>query len=271
MNLYLWNETSQMIRQLPTLIELESKASTTIYEINYTPYADEDGLIKSHSRETKKAVYHLLANNFFDTNDNPKMYLNKQEFLSSRNGGNDKSKLTAVTKSMLEEQLLADDIDTMFMNDLLIFDVKQSTLKKVEKSAANLNFSINIRSLRERFQSEIKYYVGNFIFGLVFSLIFMSFGALIIYWITSSSLKIFQQEIKLLRVVGLSTKKIISNFRYVLATPIVFASCGFVIFAYLTGFGVLLADYLYLILINTSLVLFSNLITKKKIWRMLDA
>jgi len=53
--------------------------------------------------------------------------------------------------------------------------------------------------------------------------------------------------------------------------PIDIFALLFLVFAYSLGFGVLFSDYLYLLLLNASLLLFSRAIIKKKIRGMLNA
>ena len=157
------------------------------------------------------------------------------------------------------------------MNDILVLDIEKSVMNDMEEAAETLDFRIGLNSLSEKFREEFNYYFGNFIFGMVLSLVFMSFGLLIVYWIISSSLKIFQQDIRLQRVMGLTNRKITNNFKLLLMIPIIVSFMVFLVFAYSTGFHVLLIDYLYLLLLNSSLLIFSNLIIKKKMGRMLDA
>ena len=125
----------------------------------------------------------------------------------------DKENLTPVTKEMLDREIRKDFIDATFMNDILILNIEQSVMNDIEEAAETLDFRIGLNSLSEKFREEFNYYFGNFIFGLVLSLVFMSFGLLIVYWIISSSLKIFQQDIRLHRVMGLTNRKITNNFK----------------------------------------------------------
>ena len=175
-----------------------------------------------------------------------------------------------MTKEMLEKEIKAAEINVRALNDILIDDLEQNDLKMLEKEANSFGFSIGIRSLEERFQSEFNYYFSNFLFGLIVSFVLMSFGILLIDWLITSSLKIFQQEINLLRVIGLSSNKIINNFNGLFTLPIVVFAFVFLFFAYSLRFGVILSDYLYLLLLNASLILFSRVVIKKKIRRMLN-
>lgn len=271
MNLFLWNETSQLIRNIPQLVNLKEKSSEDVYEMSYIPNSEENGLMKPYSEKEKNDIYELLENSFFDSQGESHIYLGKQQYINDSDAKNAKSRLVPMTKEMLKEEIKAEDVNAMAMNDSLIFDMNQNELGTIEKEAKNLNFSIGIQSLSERFQSEFNYYFGNFLFGLIVSLVFMSFGLFLIYWLISSSLKIFRQDIQLLRIVGLSNKKIIKNFNILLTLPIDIFALLFLVFAYSLGFGVLFSDYLYLLLLNASLLLFSRAIIKKKIRGMLNA
>lgn len=271
MNLFLWNETTQMIRQMPFLISLKEKSTDNIYELHYQPSADENNVIQPYSKSEQDHILQFLENSFFDSDGKPNLYSGKQSYISDPNAKMDKENLAPVTKEMLDKEIRKDFIDATFMNDILILNIEQSVTNDIEEAAETLDFRIGLNSLSEKFRKEFNYYFGNFIFGLILSLVFMSFGLLIVYWIISSSLKIFQQDIRLHRVMGLTNSKITNNFKRLLMLPVIVSFMVFLVFAYSTGFHVLPADYLYLLLLNSSLLIFSNLIIKKKMRRILDA
>ncbi|HBQ63271.1 MAG TPA: hypothetical protein DD651_07480 [Trichococcus sp.] len=228
-------------------------------------------MIQTYSKSEQDRILQFLENSFFDSDGQSNLYSGKQSYLSDPNARMDKENLTPVTKEMLDSEIRKDFIDATFMNDILVLDIEKSVMNDMEEAAETLDFRIGLNSLSEKFREEFNYYFGNFIFGLVLSLVFMSFGLLIVYWIISSSLKIFQQDIRLHRVMGLTNRKITNNFKLLLMIPVIVSFMVFLVFAYSTGFHVLLIDYLYLLLLNSSLLIFSNLIIKKKMGRMLDA
>lgn len=271
MNLFLWNETTQLIRQMPLLVSLKEKSADDVYELHFQPSADEHNVIQPYSQSEQDRILQFLENSFFDSDGKPNLYSGKQSYLSDSSAKMDKENLTPVTKEMLNSEIRKDFIDATFMNDILILNIEQSVTNDIEKSAETLDFRIGLNSLNEKFREEFNYYFGNFIFGLALSLVFMSFGLLIVYWIISSSLKIFQQDIRLHRVMGLTNRKITNNFKLLLMLPVIVSFMVFLAFAYSTGFHVLPVDYLYLLLLNASLLIVSNLIIKKKMGRILDA
>ena len=271
MNLFLWNETTQMIRQIPLLISLKENSTDDVYELNYQPSADENNVIQPYSQSEQDRILQFLENSFFDSDGKSNLYSGKQSYLSDSSAKMDKENLTPVTKEMLNSEIRKDFIDATFMNDILILNIEQSVMNDMEEAAETLDLRIGLNSLSEKFREEFNYYFGNFIFGLVLSLVFMSFGLFIVYWIISSSLKIFQQDIRLHRVMGLTNRKITNNFKLLLMLPVTVSFMVFLVFAYSTGFHILPVDYLYLLLLNSSLLIFSNLIIKKKMGRILDA
>ena len=271
MNLFLWNETTQLIRQIPILVSLKENSNDDVYELHYQPSADENNVIQKKKKSEQDRILQFLENSFFDSDGQSNLYSGKQSYLSDPNARMDKENLTPVTKEMLDSEIRKDFIDATFMNDILVLDIEKSVMNDMEEAAETLDFRIGLNSLSEKFREEFNYYFGNFIFGMVLSLVFMSFGLLIVYWIISSSLKIFQQDIRLHRVMGLTNRKITNNFKLLLMIPVIVSFMVFLVFAYSTGFHVLLIDYLYLLLLNSSLLIFSNLIIKKKMGRMLDA
>ena len=186
MNLFLWNETTQMIRQIPLLISLKENSTDDVYELNYQPSADENNVIQPYSQSEQDRILHFLENSFFDSDGKSNLYSGKQSYLSDSTAKMDKENLTPVTKEMLNSEIQKDFIDATFMNDILILDIAQSDINEMEETAETLGFRMSLHSLSEKFREEFNYYFGNFIFGLVLSLVFMSFGVFIVYWIISS-------------------------------------------------------------------------------------
>ena len=82
MNLFLWNETSQLIRNIPQLVSLKEKSSEAIYELNYIPNSEGHRLMKSYSEEEKQAIYELLESRFFDSQGKSHIYLGKQQYIN---------------------------------------------------------------------------------------------------------------------------------------------------------------------------------------------
>lgn len=65
MNIYLWNETSRLIQELPNLLALKANISDDIYEIQSIPFADETGLGRSYSGEEINKIDTFLEESFF--------------------------------------------------------------------------------------------------------------------------------------------------------------------------------------------------------------
>ena len=170
MNLFLWNETTQMIRQIPLLVSLKEKSTDDVYELHYQPSADENNVIQPYSQSEQDRILQFLENSFFDSDGKPNLYSGKQSYLSDPNAKMDKENLTPVTKEMLDKEIRKDFIDATFMNDILILNIEQSVMNDIEEAAETLDFRIGLNSLSEKFREEFNYYFGNFIFGLILSL-----------------------------------------------------------------------------------------------------
>lgn len=270
MNLFLWNETKQLIQEFPRLMMLKSNISDEIYDISYVPPSYDSGLIKDYDPKSKENIDNFLIESFYDAEGNTKIYLGKEEYLNSSKE-NKESLLTPISETQLKNKLTLEVLDSVFFSDMIIFDLKPEELEVIKKKAKDLNFDIYIDTLRESFQDEWNYYFGNFIFGLVSSFIFMSFSLFIIYLIITSGLKIFQQEIRLLRIVGLSKVKIERNFNILLIFPIVLTLPLFFIFVQSIDMIITISDLAYLLAINTLLVIFSHVLINKKIRRKMNA
>ena len=148
MNLFLWNETTQMIRQMPLLVSLKEKSTDNIYELHYQPSADENNVIQPYSKSEQDRILQFLENNFFDSDGQSNLYSGKQSYLSDSSAKMDKENLTPVTKEMLDNEIQKDFIDATFMNDILILNIEQSVMNDIEESAENLDFQIEIKFLK---------------------------------------------------------------------------------------------------------------------------
>lgn len=270
MNLFLWNETKQLIQEFPRLMMLKSNISDEIYDISYVPPSYDDGLVKDYNPESKENIDNFLIESFYDTEGKTKIYLGKEKYLNSSKKDKE-SLLTPISVTQLKNKLKIEVLDPEFFSDIIIFDLKPEELEVIKKKAKELNFDIYIYSLRESFQNVWNYYFGNFIFGLVSSVIFMSFSLFIIYLIITSGLKIFQQEIRILRIVGLSKIKIERNFNILLIFPIILTLPLFFIFVQSIDMIITVSDVAYLLASNTILIIFSHVLINKKIRRKMNA
>lgn len=267
MNLFLWNETSQLIRNIPVLKTLQSKSSSDIYELMYVPNATDSGEIKEFTPTEIEEISQFFKESFFE--DKPNLYLSKEKYIN--NTFKDTDDLIPVTEKQVLENVDSEIINLMFIHDLLILNLSQDKIKILEEKGNAIDFPIKFISLKDSFQKDYDYYINNFIFGLVFSIIFMSFSLLIIYLLISSSLKLYSQEINLLRIVGVPIKKIRLNFILLLITPIILSFILFIIFTYTLGIALIFYDYIYLLALNSLLILISILIINKKLGGVLNA
>lgn len=271
MNLFLWNETSQLIRQLPELRYLKQVSQEGIHEIIYLPNSDKSGRILTIQPKEQEKMLGFLEKFFFDSKEGPTLYENKQEYLTNFVGENKSGKLMPVTQKKLNQELAETAINPMFMNDLLVLTLTPVAEKNFEEKVKEFPFSLRLISLKERFQIELNYYRGNFLFGLTFSLIFFSFILAVTYWIISSSLSLYKQELNLLRVIGLSNQKVINNYTGLLIIPPFIGFMTFLIVINLSEIGLILLDYSYLSFLNVLVWVFIHLIIKRKVRRMWDA
>lgn len=271
MNLFLWNETSQLIRQVPNLITLKKISSQDMYEINYIPNADTEGRVKPFTAIELENIDNLWHEILSIPAESLEVYLNKQEYFKSDTFDSADSVLLPFKMTDLEEMDKSSLTHPKFMNDILLRNVDQNQIEKIEKAATEIGYPLQIVSINERYQIEFDYYVNNFIFGLIMSMVFMSFSLSLVYWIITASLKLFYQEIRLLRIIGLTLNKIKSNFILLLTIPCIISFFVFLTFVHSIGIQPLIIDYIYLFLLNFILLVFSSVIIKHKVGRMLYA
>jgi hypothetical protein len=251
---------------MPDLINLNAKRAEEVYEVNYRPKVEADGRIIGYSEAEKAEISQFLVTYFFESPKAPTLSIGRQVYL-----GGTEADLKPISREELEEATSFETTDSRFWNDLVVTDVSKSQVKKFIQEAQDIDFQMRFVSMKSRFQAEFSYYFGNFIFGLVVSTVFLSFSVLITYLLIASSLKIFKQDIRLFRIIGVSNQKLINNFSFLFAVPIVTILVLFVMFVYSTGLDFIMADYFYLSLINLALVLFVRLTVKRKVKRELNA
>ena len=270
MNLFLWNEASQLIRNIPKLQVLKEKSTEDIYEIHYQPDANSAGAIKEYHSAEIKNLNAFFQESFFKPEEKKNsLYLSKSDYFNETI--KNKDDLIPITKELFFSNIGQEVINISFIDDLFVTNISRAEATMLEASANKLNFPMKLVSLKDRFLEEYNYYFFNFIFGLSISAIFLSFSVLLIYLLISSSLKLFSQEIHLLRIVGLSKKKILTNFIYLFLIPIVISFAVFFAFVSSTGISFIFFDYLYLLLINLLFLTLSLLVLKKKIGGVLNS
>lgn len=269
-NLYLWNETSRLIENIPNIISLNRKSTLNIYEFMYTPSADETGLIVENSQEEKEGIYAVLADNLYTENGESSLYYNKNAFIEKTNSTDPESVLKPFSLEKLG-RLVDGNFDARIIDDLVVVGLSQDKVGIIENSLKEFNVEIDLLSLKESHEQQYDYYVGNFIFGLIMASLFVSFGLLVIYWLIGATLKILGQDIKVLRVVGVPKKRISRNFLLLLISPLFVSILLFVSFVYLIGRSILISDCIYLLILNSVFVCFAMVIIHKKMRGGLNA
>lgn len=200
-----WNNTNLFVENLPRLIALHQKSSDDIYDVFVMPQTDTDGRILPNTASERQQLMVLLKETFFkDTSDN-RLYKGKRTYLK---GDQSISEMPILSEAELSTQLANELYHPTFFADLLVTNVDQSQLKRLEKAAGRLNVTMMFTSLRERAASEIGYYGGGALFALLVNVLASGFGLLLIYWAVVSVMTICQEDIRLLRVVGLSATQL---------------------------------------------------------------
>ncbi len=246
MNLFLWNESSQLIRVYPTLQSLKQESQQNSYETVYSPSADSSGLVKDASKEERKSLYKVLSTYLQKVGKTSLFYYQKLNYLQ---GG----KLRPLTNSVLQSSLISNDWDSVLLDDILIRHLEKRQAQELNAEFKKISFPLSLRSLAETYHSQYDYYVTNFIFGIGASSILFIFGSIIIYWLLGAAIKICQSEIKVLLLIGLSERKISRNLSYLLISPIIFGLLGLFIVINVLGVRLIWADYLYLGTLNVLL------------------
>lgn len=247
MNLFLWNETSQLIRswsrQDIIRKEVEKGSLSLVYDVEL---AADGAVLEEFTDQEKKELYQLLSTTFTQKENGAKIYLNVLEY---ENGG----QLQLVTERVLHSLFLSEDHLSYAFEEFLVRDMDSQSQQEFLSAAHQAGFAFKIISYKDIYQAYTSYYLSNFWFGLVACFVFLGISFLFILILLRASLKICQEELRTLRILGWGKKKLsISLFR-LLAAPIVIGLLLFLIFIHLLPSGVIWQDYLYLCLLNSGL------------------
>ncbi|OTN76665.1 hypothetical protein A5886_001743 [Enterococcus sp. 8G7_MSG3316] len=257
MNLFLWNETTQLIRAQPVMNRLKHLSANNIYLINYVPDADGNGAIKELSDQDRADIASFLLTFQQYLYSGTARYLHENNF--------DTSSLTVISKSDIERNVKDLYVDIAFMNNMFLLEPPSDIRTKFEDHSISIKGTFTQQSMSDRYQNEYKYYFGNFLFGLSVSGVLLSFGLLIIYLLVSSSVAIFSEELRLLRMIGLPRIKIRRNIEWLFAMPILFSAIVFIIFINNIGFDMIIEDYIYITFLNMLLCFISKFMVDRKL------
>ena len=256
MNLFLWNETTQFIRARPVINRLKRLSDNNVYLLNYIPEADRDGAITDLGDwERADIASFLLTFQHY-------LYVGKEHYL---NGDDNFTLIATINSSDIERNVIDKYVDIAFKNDLILLEPSLEIITRFEAEAGSLRGDLSLQSISERHRNEFTYYFVNFLFGLSISMILLAFGLFSVYLIIISSLEIFAQEIKLLRIIGLTHSKIRKNFECLFAIPIILSAIVFLFFIQNTGFKLIIEDYLYLTLLNVIICFCSKYIIDRRL------
>lgn len=270
MNVVIWNETSRMLRQFPELQALRVKvAEESYYEVRYRENTESDGRIIPHTSESLENIIQILLTHFYQDLNHPSLFTNKKNnlFRDEALKPLSKKELESILGNKYGDRI----IDNNAINDLIVVNETGIDLQQLSNELKENGFQMTFTTLKESYQELYDYYVGNFYFAVgVFSSLLL-FNILLIYWLISTALKISRQDMRLLRLVGLPMKTLNRHYTLLFCS---FIFLGFLIamtFIHSLGFGVLVADYVYLISLNAFFMLLVWGITYRKIRRSFDA
>ena len=265
MNLFLWNETSQLIRMLPRLSLMNQEDSEEIFEVIHMPDTVDGFLMKTYSDDVQNEVFQVLSKGLYKEGRARQLYYGKENYLTAT------GELIPLSKEKLPNIIEGIIPDVTDINDLLVFNTSQEELRDIEASMTQIGFPLRFASWSERYHEDYDYYFGNFIFGLCLSLAMMGFSFLIIYWLVSSLVKICQQDIRVFQIVGITKRTIKMHLSFLIILPIIFVLSPFFFFAYSIAYSIIIADYIYIFGINAVLAAYTILIVNWKLRRVLNA
>lgn len=252
MNLFIWNEASAYIRNIPTLAAMISEELTEGFDVVTYP----KDVVKQHLAENDMSS---LSSHLLKLSREGKLRYNKLDYL---NGG----ELLEFDAMELEGFLESDSLQ--FFNDIVLLqDVSIVEIQELQELFFEAGYTAEIVPFRDQYKHQKNYYQSNLLFGLVVAMVLFVCGGFLLIWLFKSILSICVEEIKVLRLVGFSRLRLIHLLETLLWSPILLALLCF-IFLVPQFFGIKLIvwDYLYLVLISLTKCLFISLITRS-IWK----
>ncbi|MBF0787429.1 MULTISPECIES: hypothetical protein [unclassified Streptococcus] len=248
MNLFLWNEASQLIRVYPMLEMMKTEGDKGSYEMYYNPPVTTGGLVTEPSKEERTILYQIVAP-YVD-----QLATHKIEYFQ---GG----ELVPMTDNDLQVALLSEELPPLFFDDLLVHDLNEIDYQQLSAAICDSHFPVTIQPIRERYQIQKNYYLKNFFFGAIVSLILFLFGNLIVAWLIGATLKICQEELAVLRLIGLTQKQLYYYTTGLFLIPMFVGLFLFFLLVWTMGVGLILADALYLSAVNSLLLGFTYFLT----------
>lgn len=248
MNLFLWNEASQLIRTYPMLETMKIEGQKGSYEILYNPPMTTGGLVTEPSKEERAVLYQIVAP-YSD-----KFVSHKIEYFQ---GGD----FVPMTDRDLQLALLSEELPPLFFDDLFLRGLSEKDYQQLSVAIQESHFPLVIQSIQESYQVQKRYYMGNFFFGAIVSLILFLLGNLIVAWLIRATLTICQEEFAVLRLIGLTKKQLYRSITGFFLIPMLVGLFLFFLLVWTMRVGVLLADVLYLSAINSLLIGFTYFLT----------
>lgn len=265
-----WNNTNLFIEQLPQLMAIQEKSSDQIYDIFVMPRSEADGRLITNTPEEQRQLITLFQKTFFEDQTTVRLFTGKRRYFDSHQTIAD---LPALSETALSEALADDLFNPEFFDDLLVTNIDRAQLKQLEETAKRLNVTVTVTSLKERVHAEFMYYGGGVLFAFLVAVLCSGFGLLLIYWMVVSIFKICQEDIRLLRVLGMPLNQLKQQLLLsVMSAPLVgFFLALLGIFIFFPWRQLLVWDYLYLFGYQLLMLLIVSQLIKKQLGRFFNA
>ncbi|MGT2667204.1 hypothetical protein ACVRYP_07845 [Streptococcus rifensis] len=251
MNLIVWNETSQLIRNLVSLKTMQVEAENDGYDLVYYPSQDQT---QDNPQQAKDQLYQKLT----ELNEQGKVFYNKGAYL---NGGD----LLPLDDEILTKEFSESQVFGVFFNDLLFRKLSDEEIDDLETSFLKLGDKIEIVPFQKQYEKQQDYYWNNMIFGLGVGTFLLVIGLLLLRWLLLSTWRICEEEIKVLRLIGLSKRRLGRSMTLFLHSPIILALLVFIFSSYtIFYFGMIGWDYIYLIAMSSlQFLLISYMVSRR--------
>ncbi|MGT2712022.1 hypothetical protein [Streptococcus oriscaviae] len=238
-NLVFWNESTQLFRNFSSMERMRIEGEKGSYESYYIPVADENNFVAPMSLTERQKIYQAFSA-FMDGNQ--KMYANKLSFIAHG------EELRLVSQDELKDALLGEELEDYLFNDLLL--PKGEKTEKLFHDLNAIGSSIGLRTMFSSYQINKDYFLNNFYFALGFSALILLFSFFVFQSLVKASMKICQNELRVLRVVGVGKRRLVKNYLCLFFLPVVLGVLVFILLVYTSSGTFIWTDFLSLSCIN---------------------
>lgn len=237
MNLIVWNETSQLIRNLSVLNMMQIEAKKEGFDVVYHPSMDS-------SQSEREPVRMQLRQQLSALASDGRAFYNKTAYLHG-------DRLLALNDEKILQELSENQWSSDFLNDLVLRGLTADDIAMLKQTVLLLGDELALVPFKEQYETQRAYYWDNVFFALRIGSFLLLIASALLRWLLNATWKICEEEIRVLRQIGLSTHRLSQAMTLFLYSPILVALVTFVFIVHTLFYvGLIGWDYVYLLALS---------------------